>query len=150
MKKISHYLNPRLITFLDIETRTEAIDALIELMDVRGLIPNKGQFRKAIFERENLTSTGIGMGVAIPHAKLKGFSNFLIVVGLQQKGGIEWDAIDQAPVRLILLIAGPDDRQSEYLQILSQVTLAIKDHTLRKNLMRVFSAQEVLDIFSQF
>jgi len=150
VKKISHYLELFLIEFLDVSNRNEAIDALIDLLDEAGKLPNRDVFRKAIFEREELLSTGIGVGVAVPHAKLKGFNDFFIAVGVQQKKGIEWNAIDKAPVRLVFLIGGPDDRQSEYLKILSQLTAAIKDQNLRKELMNASTADEVCEVFSHF
>ncbi len=148
--KISNYLEAPLIEFLDVATQSEAIDALINRLDDAGKLPNKAVFRKAIFDREELVSTGIGMGVAVPHAKLKGFKDFFIAIGIQQKKGIEWNAIDKAPVRLIFLIGGPDNRQTEYLKILSQLTVAIKDQNLRKELMRTQSAEDVVHAFSKF
>lgn len=147
---ISDYLDSRLTTFLDVETRDEAIDALVDLLDKEDHLPNKELFRKAIYDRESLVSTGIGMGVAIPHAKLKNFSDFHIAVGIQQKKGIDWNALDKAPVRLIFLIAGPDDRQNEYLQILSLLTSAIRDVDLRKKLLSASSPEEVFDLFSTY
>jgi PTS system nitrogen regulatory IIA component len=148
--RISDYLDSRLITFLDVDTRDEAIDALIDLFDEEGHLSDKDVFRKAIFHREALVSTGIGMGVAIPHAKLKEFSDFYIVVGLQQKKGLDWNALDKAPVRLIFMIAGPDHKQTEYLQILSLLTSAIRDVDLRKKLLNVQSPEQALELFSQF
>lgn len=145
--KIADYIDEQLIAFLDASEQIEAIDALIELLNDAGKLPNKAAFRKAILDREEIVSTGIGMGVAVPHAKLKGFKQFYIAIGIQQKKGIEWSAIDKAPVRLIFLIAGPDDRQSEYLQILSQLTVAVKDQGLRKKLMKAESTHEVLSAF---
>lgn len=146
--KISDYLDEKLIAFIDASTRNEAIDALIDLLEDAGKLPNKSAFRKAILDREEIVSTGIGMGVALPHAKLKGFKQFYIVVGIQQKKGLDWNAIDKAPVRLIFLIVGPDDRQSEYLQILSRLTTAVKESNLRKRLMCAASAHEVFSAFS--
>lgn len=148
--RISDYLDSRLITFLDVDTRDEAIDALIDLLDEEGRLPDKAAFRKAIFYREELVSTGIGMGVAIPHAKLKEFTDFYIVVGLQQKKGLDWNALDKAPVRLIFMIAGPDHKQTEYLQILSLLTSAIRDVDLRKKLLNVQSREQALELFSRF
>jgi nitrogen PTS system EIIA component len=149
--KISHYLDASLIQFLDVTTRKEAIDSLIDLLDRHGKLPNREMFRKAIYEREELISTGIGMGVAVPHAKLKGFKDFFIAVGImQQKKGIDWDAIDKAPVRLVFLIGGPDQRQPEYLKILSQLTVAIKDSNVRRELMLATEPAEVIRSFSNF
>ncbi len=146
--KISDYLDEQLIAFIDASTRNEAIDVLIDLLEDAGKLPNKPAFHKAILDREEIVSTGIGMGVALPHAKLKGFKQFYIVVGIQQKKGLDWNAIDKAPVRLIFLIIGPDDRQSEYLQILSRLTTAVKESNLRKRLMCASSTHEVFSAFS--
>ncbi len=148
--RISDYLDSRLITFLDVDTRDEAIFSLIDLLDEEGHLPDKEAFRKAIFHREQLVSTGIGMGVAIPHAKLKELSDFFIVIGIQKKKGIDWNALDKAPVRLIFMIGGPDGRQTEYLQILSLLTSAIRDIDLRKKLLGAQSTKEALELFSQF
>lgn len=147
---MTNYLDASLIKFLALQSKNEAIDSLIDLLDRSGKLFDKDFFRKAIYERENLVSTGIGMGVAIPHAKLKGFKDFFIAIGIQENKGIEWDAIDKAPVRLIFMIGGPANRQSEYLKILSQLTVALRDQNLRKELMMATSPQEVISAFSHF
>lgn len=147
--RISDYLDSRLIAFLEVDTRDQAIDALIELLDSEERLPDKEAFRKAIFHREKLVSTGIGMGVAVPHAKLKGFTDFFVAVGIQQKKGIEWNALDTAPVRLIFMIGGPEEKQTEYLQILSLLTSAIRDVNLRKRLLAAQTPEEAEELFSQ-
>lgn len=146
--KIVDYLNKRLICFLDVETRDEAIDHLINAVHQVDLIPRGDTFRDAVLHREQLVSTGIGMGVAIPHAKLSDLDDFFIAIGIQRKKGIEWNALDKAPVRLIFLIGGPDHRQSEYLQILSQLTMAIKDVERRKEILMAQTPQDVISLFS--
>lgn len=146
--KITDYLDSRLILFLEAESRDASIDALINVLDEEGKLTEKQAFREAIFYREGLVSTGIGMGIAIPHAKMKNIRQFFIAVGIQQNKGIEWNALDKAPVRIIFMIGGPDDRQTEYLRILSMLTSAIKDVDLRKKLLRAASAEEVFEIFS--
>lgn len=147
--RIADYLDSRLITFLDVETRDEAIDSLLDLLNEEGYLPDKEVFRKAIFYREQLVSTGIGMGVGIPHAKLKDLTDFFIAVGIQRKKGLDWNALDKAPVRLIFMIGGPEDRQTEYLQILSLLTSAIRDVDLRKKLLSAETSEEALALFSE-
>lgn len=146
--RIFQLLDSQHISFLDVESRDEAIDSMIDLLDQSGRLPDKKKFRQAIFDREKLVSTGIGMGIAIPHAKMEGFSDFFIAIGIQKTKGLEWNALDQLPVRMIFMIGGPDNRQSEYLQILSQLTSLIRDIDLRKALLKADSAQEVLALFS--
>jgi len=87
------------------------------------------------------------MGVAIPHAKLQGYTGFFIAVGIQQGAGIEWNSLDSLPVRLIFMIGGPDDQQTEYLKILSQLTRAVKEEERRKKMLKAQSANEVIALF---
>jgi PTS system nitrogen regulatory IIA component len=145
--QVIDYLNPQLVAFLDVGTRNEAIDALIALLGEQGKLPNLARFRTAILQRESLVSTGIGIGVAVPHAKLSELTDFFIVIGIQRQKGLDWNALDKTPVRLIFLIGGPENRQSEYLQILSQLTTAIKEADLRKELLKATTAEEVISLF---
>ncbi len=148
--RAADYLDSRLVTFLDVSTQEEAIDALIDLSSREGKLQDIKGFRRAIFHREQLVSTGIGMGVAIPHAKMDDLSDFFIVIGIQKKRGLDWNALDKVPVRLIFMIGGPEGKQNEYLQILSLLTSAIKDTELRKELLKAVSAEEVVSLFSDF
>jgi PTS system nitrogen regulatory IIA component len=147
--RIADYLEERLVAFLDAQDRNGAIDALVEKLDAAGKLLDKDAFRTAIFHREQLVSTGIGMGIAIPHAKMNDFDDFFIMIGIQQKKGLDWNALDGAPVRLVFMIGGPDGKQSEYLQILSMLTAKIKDPELRKALLRAESAKDVIRLFAE-
>ena len=144
---ISDYLDDRLVVFLDVETQKEAIAALVDALDFGSVLKDKQIFHQAILDREKIVSTGIGLGVAVPHTKLPGYENFFIAVGVQSNRGIEWNALDGSQVHLIFMIGGPDNRQTEYLNILSRLTMAIKDPERRKNLLKATSAQQVIDLF---
>lgn len=148
MIKIADYLDPHLIAFLNVSSRDDAIKALIDLAYVRGKLRDKYAFYEAIIDREKIVSTGIGMGTAIPHAKLASYDNFFIVVGILDKG-LDWNALDGSPVRFIFLIGGPDDKQTEYLQILSGLTQAIKEDKIRKKMLTLKSPEDMIEIFKQ-
>ena len=145
---ISDYLDPRLIVFLESEKRDDVLSELIALLDKAGKLENAELFYNAIMEREKIVSTGIGLGVAIPHAKLEGYDDFFIAVGILRKKGVEWNALDAAPVRLVFMIGGPDNRQTEYLKILSHLTMAIKNEERRKKLMKVAHPEEAIELFT--
>lgn len=144
---ISHYLNDQLVTFLDVSSRDQALEKLVEVLDKRGKIIDKKAFYAAIQEREKIVSTGIGMGVAIPHAKLSGYKDFFIAIGIQSHTGIEWNALDSLPVRLVFMIGGPENLQTEYLKILSRLTMAVKDEERRKKMLKAKTASEVISLF---
>ncbi|MGE5195758.1 MAG: PTS sugar transporter subunit IIA [Anaerolineae bacterium] len=144
---ISNYLDERLVSFLEVENRSEALRLLVDKLVEVGKIRDRAAFYEAILGREKIVSTGIGMGVAIPHAKLEGYEDFFIVIGIQKKRGIDWNAIDGSLVRLIFMIGGPENKQTEYLKILSRLTMVIKEEERRKKLLQATSPQEVIDIF---
>lgn len=146
MIKISDYLDPHLVAFLDVSTRDEAIKALVNKIYETGRLQDKYAFYEAIIEREKIVSTGIGMGTAIPHAKLTSYDDFFIAIGILRKG-LDWDALDASSVRIIFLIGGPDDKQTEYLQILSKLTQVIKDDKIRKKMLTLNSPEEMIELF---
>lgn len=149
MLKIFNYLDKNLVTFLDASTRDEALKMLIEKVYEKGALKDRELFFNALVERESIISTGIGMGVAIPHAKLNGYDDFFIAIGILQKG-IEWNSLDGSLVRLIFMVGGPDDKQTEYLQILSSLTMAIKDEERRKKMLTRNSTEAIIELFKAF
>lgn len=143
---ISKYLQPELIKFLDVDSRDDALFELVDLLHNHNKLKNRDAFYQAILERERIVSTGIGMGVAVPHAKLPNYNTFFIAVGIHQKG-IPWEALDGINVRLIFMIGGPDDKQTEYLQLLSRLTLAVKDEERRKKILQLNDPEDIVTLF---
>lgn len=146
---IADYLRSDLVLFLDVKSRNDAIMALIQRLNEKGVLENKEAFTHAIFEREKVVSTGIGLGVAIPHAKLSSFDEFFIAIGIMKNLGLDWNAIDGGPVKIIFMIGGPENRQTEYLQILSRLTMAIKDEKRRKKMLKANDSSEIITLFEE-
>jgi len=142
MLSLARYVDPKDIFFLNSQTRE---DVLIDLEKSLAHLPESDRIFKAINEREKIVSTGIGMGVAIPHAKLPGIHQFFIAFALLSQG-VDWNSLDGAPVRLVFLIGGPDDKQTEYLQILSVLTSIIRDEGRRKKLLTAKSVADILNV----
>ncbi len=130
------------VCFLEAKTREEAIHAMVAELDT----DQKSVF-DAVMQREKVISTGIGIGIAIPHAKIVGLQDFSVVIGIVKGEGIAWDAIDRLPVKLIILISGPDDKHREYLQLLSKLTRTIKQEHVRQTLFFAKDREEVVKIF---
>ena len=143
---ISKYLNPKWIKRLESDSRDAALLELVGVLDQGGRLRDREAFYEAILERERIVSTGIGMAVAVPHAKLPDYETFFIAIGIHPKG-IPWDALDGVPVRLVFMIGGPDDKQTEYLQLLSRLTLAIKDEERRKKILQLNKSEDIMALF---
>lgn len=148
MTKLTNILKPELVYFVDCETRDEAIRLMSEELAKQGKIQDSNEYYNAILEREKIVSTGIGMGVAIPHAKLTSVEDFFIAIGVLTHG-VQWNALDGGSVRLIFMIGGPDDKQTAYLQILSSLTMAIKDEERRKKILTLNSPEAIIQLFQE-
>jgi len=146
---ISRYMDSKLVMFLNTPTRDETLQQLVHRIYEAGKLENEETFYQAIIDREKIVSTGIGMGVAIPHAKLPSYDQFFIALGVLHKA-VDWHALDGAPVRLVFMIGGPDDKQTEYLQILSSLTQTIKDEEKRKKLLTLQESSAMIEIFKKF
>ena len=145
----SSYLDKNTTVFLKSNTRNDVIQEIVDYTYEAGKIKNKDFFLKKVMQREKIVSTAIGLSIAIPHAKSNDIDDFFISIGIQKKHNIKWPSIDNLGVRLVFLIGGPDNRQNEYLQLLSKLTSFIKDEKVRKNLLKSNSKEDILTIFNQ-
>ena len=146
--RILDYLSESSVLFLDDTDKNEVLEAMVAKAVELGYTSDALTFKKAIFEREAIMSTGIGLQVAIPHTKLPGIPEFFVIPAILSKGS-NWDAIDKQPVRLVFMIGGPDDSQTDYLKILSKITLIIKNHVRRETLMNAKTAKAVIHAFAE-
>ena len=89
-------------------------------------IGNKALFTKEIIEREKDLSTGIGLNIAIPHARIEEINDFSIAIG-RIKEGIPFSSLDDKPVKVIIMIAAPRNQQKEYIKLLAQIVIFAKN-----------------------
>ncbi len=136
------------ILFTKASSKAEALEQVIALASRHPAVSNARALADGIHARERIISTGIGLGVAIPHAKIRGISHFFICVAILEEG-IDWDAIDDEPVRIIFLIAGPDSQQNQYLQLLARLSLAIKKQTRRAAILNAHDPLQIQEILTQ-
>ncbi|HRW58502.1 MAG TPA: PTS sugar transporter subunit IIA [Chlamydiales bacterium] len=138
------------ISFLREKERHLVLKELVNQLSQAKKVSCATKFYDALVEREKILSTGIGMGLAIPHAKLDCFNSFFCTVGIQKEKGIEWNSIDRSPVRIVVMIGGPDKNKMEYLQILSKLTKAFRDSKLRKGLIDAANEQEAQQLLKKY
>lgn len=144
--RLHDYMDPQLVVFLNACTRDEALHQLVKQLKQSNKIENENNFYQAIIDREKVVSTGIGMGIAIPHAKLSTCTQFFIAIGILEKP-LDWYSLDYSPVRLVFMIGGPDDQQTEYLQLLSLLTQSIKSEERRKLLFSLQNPHAIIELF---
>jgi mannitol/fructose-specific phosphotransferase system IIA component (Ntr-type) len=136
----------RVITLSGSPSKHQALLQLAEATSRHPAVKDRAAFLKAIFDREEVTSTGIGSGVAIPHARLTSISNFVITIGLCRRG-VDFSAPDQIPTQVVVMIAGGEKDRTTYLRVLATVASRLKDCSLCKALLDAPDAKTVLERF---
>ena len=128
--------------------RSDAIVELVDLLVSRGHIgaPDRDTVLGALRAREATMSTGIGFGIAIPHASSDRVSKVVAAFGRSSKG-IEFDALDNAPVRYVVLFVVPKDQFQTHLRTLAAIAKFLNDRSVRERLGTAASAEEILRIF---
>lgn len=125
--------------------KTEALNQCIDLMAKSGKIADVEKYRKGVFAREEEGTTGIGMGIAIPHCK----SDAVIKAGLAAmvvKDGVEFESLDGTPAKIIFLIAAPNTEDNVHLQVLSKISVMLMDEQFTNSLINAGSVDEFLNI----
>ena len=146
--KLSELIEPEMIKDLEAQTKGEALEELAQLIGLSPKITDLDAFRKAIFEREELTSTGIGLSVAIPHAKIAAVTDYVIAVGRCRRG-IEFDSLDNQPVKIIFMVGASDRQAIEFVHMLAQIVNLVKDGAARVALLEAESAEAICDVVRQ-
>jgi len=103
---------------------------------------------RILLEREQLGSTGIGDGIAIPHGKLSGLDGTVLVFGRSRKG-VAFDALDGKPVHLFFLLVAPENSAGKHLKVLARISRMLKDGAFRKNLLEAKVRDDLVRIIAQ-
>ena len=125
--------------------KTEALNQCIDLMAKSGKIADVEKYRKGVFAREEEGTTGIGMGIAIPHCK----SDAVTKAGLAAmvvKDGVDFESLDGTPAKIIFLIAAPNTEDNVHLQVLSELSVMLMDEQFTNSLINAGSVDEFLNI----
>lgn len=127
------------------EDMREVLDELCTSMSLAVDAIDKEPLLEAVLEREKLGSTAVGMGVAVPHAKLGCVDTVYVAFG-KCANGVDFHAIDGETSNLIFLIVAPIDSTEEHLKVLSNISNLVKDESFRAKLLSAKSAEEIIDI----
>ena len=125
--------------------KNAAIDRLVDLMAASGNLTDKEAYKKCVLAREKEGSTGIGEGIAIPHAKTNavkrpGLASMIV------RNGVDYESLDDEPAYLFFLIAAPADGNNVHLEVLSRLSRLLMDDVFRENLMNAKTAEEYMTI----
>ena len=148
MKFTDYITESSIIIDLKAKDKEGVLREIVDTLKERGVLKGEGPYLEALVEREKLCSTGIGRGVAIPHAKLKGIDTILVSFA-RSKEGVDFEALDKRPVHFFFTIFTPEDVPEEYLVLLARISRIAKDEGFRRAVLEAETPQEIIRIFKE-
>ncbi|APP03614.1 PTS fructose transporter subunit IIABC [Lactobacillus delbrueckii] len=147
--RIKDILSPEsMIMDLQATTKDEAINEMADLEVATGIVNNKEKFVESIWAREKESTTGIGGGIAMPHARNEYINKARVLFARSEKG-VDFDSLDQQPVHLFFMITAPAGADNTHLQALAKLSSLLINPDLVEKLKAAKTADEVIDLFSQ-
>ena len=144
---VTEILDPQCVLVpLVAATKREAIDALVDALAATGRVSDAAAVKKAVWDREQQRSTGIGEGLAIPHGKTPSAHGLCMAVGRLSQP-IEYDSIDRKPVRLVVLLVSPQERTSDHIQALGRISRLMTNPAFREQVYSAPGPAELLELF---
>ena len=132
MTELTEYLTPERVVVLKSVTKADALGELVDVLVATDGGVSAEELIKEVWKREDLMSTGIGNGLAIPHVRMSGIRSAAMVVGVSRAGIDDYESLDKKPVHIIVLIAAPEGAHETYIRMLAKVADVLKEDTLRQ------------------
>ena len=147
--KISDILEePMVVTNLPGTTKEQIINAMIDIVARSPKVLDKDKIRSAILEREKIMSTGVGNGFAIPHGKTDAVTEIVAAFGITAEP-INYQSLDDKPVRLVFLLIGKDNLVGPHIKLLSRISRLMNKENFRNKLLSTTSAHDIIETFKE-
>ncbi len=133
---------------LESDNKTEVIHELVDVLTAAGKINNPESVISAVMERENMGSTGLDKGIAVPHAKTTEVETLCVALGISREG-VDFDALDGEDSHLFFMILAPPDQSSQHIQVLSEIAGIARSKAFCRMLKNAEDAEEVIELFME-
>ena len=128
--------------------RNGCIKNLISMLTENNLISDSNQAYNAVLEREQIMTTGVGNGIAIPHCKHNSCPNFAVALGIHSKG-INFESIDKKNVKIVFLLVGPENNPGLHIKLLSRISRLMSNEDLRKQILKSKTAEKAIGLIKE-
>jgi len=146
--ELKDYIDENLISLFKSKKKKKVLVELIDLICKSEELDNKKEIKEAIFYREQLMSTGIGLGIAVPHARIKGVKDLVMAVGICREGIPDYETIDNIPVKIVVLIIAGEGQHKTYIRVLSLIVAKLKKIETREKIMEAKDEKEIFEILT--
>lgn len=149
LSDLQHLLAPERVLITNFSTKRDILTALINNLSSAPQVKNPKKLEEAIWEREKLMSTGIGLGIGIPHVRIYEVSDIAVSIAINKADIIDYQALDDTPVRIVFMVAAAYDQHAEYLKLLASISKLMKDEGFRKELLSVDDSKTAYRMLTQ-
>lgn len=139
-------LSPENVAVFDVTSKRQALQQLIDTLSINSAVGNIDELAEGIFKREEMMSTGIGLGVAVPHVRLKSIKNPVMAVGVSKSGITDYESLDGKPVRILFMILAGHSQHAEHIKTLARISSFVKEDELRNSLMNADNPKTIFDM----
>ncbi|MDD5697650.1 MAG: PTS sugar transporter subunit IIA [Victivallaceae bacterium] len=146
---LSKVLAPEHVLVVEKSNKAQILNELIDLLAETSVVRSKEELQKGIFHREQLLSTGIGMGIGIPHVRLNSVKDVIVAAALVRAGVDDYESLDADPVKLIFMIVARQDQHTEHLKLLSQLSSRLKNQEFRERLMQCADSKTFYQLLTE-
>lgn len=146
---LNKVLSPEHVLIVEKATKAEILNELVDMLGETAVVRSKEDLSKGIFHREQLLSTGIGMGIAIPHVRLSSVKDVIIAAALVREGMDDYESLDAEPVKLVFMIVARQDQHVEHLKLLSQLSNRLKTKEFRDQLMQCIDSKTFYKLLTE-
>jgi len=136
-------LSPEHVILFDVTSKRQALQQLIDTLSTNSVVGNIDELTEGIFKREEMMSTGIGLGVAVPHVRLKSIKKPIMAVGISKSDITDYESIDGKPVRILFMILAGLGQHVEHIKTLARISGFVKDNHLRNSLLSAASSESI-------
>jgi nitrogen PTS system EIIA component len=137
------------VIVVDKADKADILNQMIKLLEDAPEIKSKRDLEQGIYHREQLMSTGIGMGIGIPHVRLRSVRDVVMAVALVRDGVDDYESLDSEPVKLLFMIIARDDQHVQHLKLLSQISSRLKDEEYRQQLIGCSDAEQFYQLLTE-
>jgi mannitol/fructose-specific phosphotransferase system IIA component (Ntr-type) len=148
MSEFSKYLSRDRVAVLDVKNKRQAIEGTLELLRDSPNISDFSRVVQATWQREEALATGLGLGIGAPHVRIAGVSYPTAAMSVLKRG-VDYGSLDNTPVRLVLVVAMPEDSQAEWLRYLARASAIFRDDAMRHKLFACTTADALWDLIKE-
>lgn len=142
-------LDPAHVTLMETASKDAALLTMLDNLNTTGAIDDLSVVTEGIFQREKLMSTGIGLGIGIPHVRLESIDNLLMAVGVSTADIVDYESLDGQPVRIIFMILAGKDQHTLHIKTMAAIAARLKNPVLREMLIQSQDTQTIYQLLTE-